>query len=72
MAWTQEEHDELEGAYKQGVLEVQYQDRKARYRSREQMKGILLEAKRELGLLAKGPIRKHAAFSKGLEGSGGS
>lgn len=48
MAWTQSQIDNLEQAYKEGVLTVEFNGRKTTYRSMAEMKQLLEEARAEL------------------------
>lgn len=69
MAFTQTEYDTLKKAYAQGVLTVEYSDRKVTYRSKKEMQEILNEMADELGLNGKNPGnrgRRFSSFSKGL------
>ena len=45
MAWTQAEIENLEKAYKEGVLTVEFNGRKTVYRSQAEMKQLLEEAR---------------------------
>ena len=65
MAATQGQLDALEDAYFQGVLTVEYGDKKVTYRSVEQMKQIINEMRRSLGL-STGSTRKYLETGKGL------
>ncbi len=69
MAFTLTEYETLKKAYAQGVLTVEYADKKLTYRSKEEMQQILNEMADELGLNGKQPStrgRRFATFSKGL------
>lgn len=48
MAWTQAELDALEFAYKSGVTRVKYKDRETEYRSLQEMRSLIDEARREI------------------------
>jgi len=50
MPYTQQKLDDLEDAIAEGVLSVQYEDRKVTYRSVEQMEAIRSKMRRALGL----------------------
>lgn len=43
MAWTQTDIDALEAAMAKGVLEVEYQNQRVRYRSLAEMRQILAD-----------------------------
>lgn len=60
----QEMLDELEKAYYEGVFEIQYNDKRVRYRSKEEMKQIIDELKIQLGISGK-TSRYFAKFKKG-------
>lgn len=65
MAWTQEELNKLEAAFKLGATRVKYRDREITYRSLDEMNQIINQAKKELGLVA--PVtRRVAQISKGM------
>jgi hypothetical protein len=67
MVWTQEQFDALEAATAEGVLSVQYQDRKVTYHSLAEMLRLLDQMRNYLAG-ADAPVRrKYAQFSKGLE-----
>ncbi|TQV85201.1 hypothetical protein FKG94_03150 [Exilibacterium tricleocarpae] len=59
MAWTQKDLDDLEKAFKSGVLKVKYQDRETEYRSFEEMKALLEEARAQLS----GKVRTPHTFT---------
>lgn len=65
-AFTQARYEAISAAYAEGVLEVQYEDRKVRYRSRNEMAGIIREMERHLGITTGAPRRTRIAHSKGL------
>jgi hypothetical protein len=48
MAWTKEELEQLEKAYKSGSVEVEYEGQKIRYRSLSEMELLLEQAKKSL------------------------
>lgn len=48
MAWTQEELNEIETAYKSGVKRVKFKDRETEFRDLSEMQQIIRSAKAEL------------------------
>ncbi len=51
MTWTNKDLEKLEKAYKTGTVEVHYENnQKVRYRSLSEMRSLIDEARRELGL----------------------
>lgn len=64
MPYTPEQLTALSDAIAQGVLTVEYADKKVTYRSLAEMKEILYDMKKDLGLAP--PSRRYAAHSKGL------
>lgn len=66
MAYTLDQHNALEEAISQGVLEVEYSDKKVRYRSLDEMLRILSIMKQQLGLIKANSGRKLAQFSSGF------
>lgn len=66
MAYTLDQHNALEEAISQGVLEVEYSDKKVRYRSLDEMLRILSLMKQQLGLIKANSGRKLAQFSSGF------
>lgn len=67
MAWTQLQLDTLEAAISQGVLEVQYTDKKVRYRSLDEMLKLRDMMRRSLGLVPQS-MKVYPKHSKGLGG----
>ena len=65
-AFTQARYEAISAAYAEGVLEVQYEDRKVTYRSRKDMAGIIREMERHLGITSGAPKRTRIAHTKGL------
>lgn len=63
--WTQEKLDALESAIAEGVLVVEYSDKKITYRSLKEMNSIREQIKKELGLAPKS-ARLYAQHSKGV------
>lgn len=48
MAWTQEELNTIEQAYKSGVKKVKFKDRETEFRDLNEMQAIIREARKEL------------------------
>jgi len=69
MAGTQEQLDALEAAINEGARQVSYDGKTITYRSLTEMEGIRRRLRRDLGLDAAGPVRKHVAHGKGLGGT---
>ena len=67
MAWSARDLEDLEKAYKQGILTVKYTDKQITYRSKEEMKQLLDEAQSQLGVKPKGPFRQVGQYSKGFK-----
>lgn len=70
MAFTQTEYDSLLKAIAQGVLTVEYADKKVTYRSLKEMLELKGLMQQELGLAGKNPStngRRFAEFSKGIQ-----
>lgn len=65
MAFTIEQLTALESAIAQGVLTVEYSDKKVTYRSLSEMYQLLNDMKGQLGLVP--PRRRFAEHSKGLK-----
>jgi hypothetical protein len=52
MSWSIKDLEKLEKAYKTGATEVQYENnQKVRYRSLEEMRLLLNEARQQLGII---------------------
>jgi hypothetical protein len=66
MAYTSEQVTALEEAIATGALEVQYTDKRVKYRSIDDMIKVLNLMKRELGLNDSSKCRKTAVTGKGL------
>lgn len=67
MALTNQERlDALEEAKYSGVLEVDYGDRRIRYRSMAALKEAIYDLKIEMGLIKTKNRRRYAEHSKGL------
>lgn len=66
MAFTSTQLSALDEAISAGVLEVQYTDKKVRYRSQKEMIELRNLMKRELGLSDTSKRRKTAVTGKGL------
>ena len=63
--YTEENYNALIAAYAQGVAVVQYGDKRIEYRSKEEMRGILMEMQAVLN--KRGPARRRQmSFTKGL------
>lgn len=69
MAFTQSQIDALETALAQGTLEVQYADKKIKYRDLDEMERILNKMKSEVAGTPRsvGGVRLYARHSKGLK-----
>lgn len=67
MAYTQAQLDALKAAYASGLLEVDYNGRRMRYQSRNEMRGIIAEIEAELTPSTATPSRTVGAFSSGLQ-----
>jgi len=70
MAFQLEDLENLEAAIAQGVTRVKYTDKEVEYRSINEMVQIRNMMRKELGILPKGPNRKFASISKGLDHTG--
>lgn len=66
MAFSSTDLQALEEAIATGALEVQYTDKRVKYRSLAEMKQIRSMMKRELGLTDTSKRRKTAVVGKGL------
>lgn len=66
MAYTQTQLDALETAMAEGVMSVQYSDRRVTYHSLAEMERLRATMRRELGLTDTKVTRRFAATSKGL------
>jgi hypothetical protein len=66
MAYTIEDLDNLKAAIKEGVLEVEYADKKVRYRTLAEMLRIKDLIEQELGMKTKG-ARIFTKFNNGLK-----
>ena len=66
MAYTQTQLDALEAAIAQGVLEVEHNGRRVRYRSAEEMQNLRRQMRAELGLTDQRSTRRFGEFYKGL------
>lgn len=67
MAFTQQQLDKLEDAIAQGVLEVQYQDKKVTYRSLDEMMRVRDRIRESLGKASTKSNRTYFKTSKGFE-----
>jgi hypothetical protein len=66
MAYTSEQLTTLEAAIAQGALEVEYKDKRVKYRSLAEMNELRRQMQVELGTFTTNG-RRFAEFSKGLE-----
>ncbi|HEY4194636.1 MAG TPA: hypothetical protein VGM63_03815 [Mucilaginibacter sp.] len=66
MAFTQDQYDQLQAAIAQGVLKVEYADKKVTYQSRDDMIRTLRMIGLELGIIAPDNGRRLAQFNKGI------
>lgn len=66
MAATQEKLDALEDAISQGILEVEYSDKRVKYRSLNEMIRIATRMKTELGLIKPNSGRVYPKFNSGF------
>ena len=62
----QERIDALQEAYDSGVLEVEYADKKIKYRNLEEIERILLKLKAEQAGQTKVSRRKYVSFNNGV------
>jgi hypothetical protein len=69
LAWTEDDLTKLENAMKLGLEEVQFGDRKQKFRSLKEMERLRRTMKKELGLLTGGLEggQRLVKFSKGIE-----
>lgn len=67
MAFTQKQLDVLEEAITNGVLEVQYTDKKVKYRSLAEMMQLRDKIREELGIVKKQAQRLYMSHCKGLK-----
>jgi hypothetical protein len=65
MAWTQDDLDVIERMIAQGVLEMEYGDKKLKYTSLNDMLRVRDLIRAELGLTNSTSNRKYAQFNKG-------
>jgi hypothetical protein len=72
MAATQEKLDALEDAISQGVLEVEYSDKRVKYRTLNEMIRIANRMKIELGIITPGSGRRVAEYKSGLRNNANS
>lgn len=66
MQWTLENYNALKAAYQQGVSRVKYTDKEVQYRDLSEMKSLLREAERCLGISNESKNRTFATTSKGF------
>jgi hypothetical protein len=65
MAFTSDQLTALENAIAEGALEVQYSDKRVKYRSLDEMMKIREMMRRDLGVTTSTDNRTYARFSKG-------
>lgn len=66
MAWTQQELESLEKAYKSGIKRVQFKDRATEYRDLNELRQVLEEARRELNNTQRKP-HFFTAYKRGYQ-----
>ena len=66
MAWTQEELDSIEKAYKSGVKKVKFKDRETEFRDLNEMQTIIREARKELNGSTRTPYA-YASYNRGYQ-----
>jgi len=66
MAWTEEDIAALEEALKSGTRRVKYQDREVEFASLRDLRMLIEEARRELGLSPRGRRFGTSSAHKGL------
>ena len=64
--FTHDDLKKLDDAIKQGVTQVDYNDRSVRYRSINEMLKIKQHIQQELGINNRGPQRVYASTRKGI------
>lgn len=64
--YTTEQYNCLTQAIAEGVLEVEYADKKVRYRTLNEMLQLKNLMERDLGIVKPGSGRRVAVFDKGL------
>jgi len=67
-SWTIEDLEALESAIAQGVVRVEYSDKKITYRSLDEMIRIRNRIRKDLGLVDEKPKRFFSSFNKGIDG----
>jgi hypothetical protein len=65
-SYTQEQLSALEAAVAQGVLTVEYGDKKVTYRSLNEMLRLIDMMRKDIGVSSKNGGKKFAQFDKGL------
>lgn len=65
-SYTQEQLSALEAAVAQGVLTVEYGDKKVTYRSLNEMLRLIDMMRKDIGVSPKNGGKKFAQFDKGL------
>lgn len=67
MAYTTEQYNTLTAAIATGALEVEYGDKKVKYRSQAEMNTLKKEMEKDLNINQRNPSGKvYASFGKGL------
>jgi hypothetical protein len=66
MAWTQEELNTIEQAYKSGVKKVKFKDRETEFRDLSEMQKIIREARAELNGATRKPYA-YASYNRGYQ-----
>ena len=66
MAWTQQELETIEQAYKSGVKKVKFKDRETEFRDLSEMQTILREARAELNGSMRAPY-VYKQFGRGYQ-----
>lgn len=67
-SWTIKDLEALESAIAQGILRVEYSDKKIQYRSLSEMMTIRDKMRRDLGLVDRKTVRLYSQHSKGIDG----
>lgn len=67
-SWTVEDLKALESAIAQGVVRVEYSDKKITYRSLDEMIRIRNRIRKDLGFIDEKPKRFLSSFNKGIDG----
>jgi hypothetical protein len=67
MQWTTEAYEALKDAIQSGTRRVKYTDKEIEYRSLAEMRALLRDAEKALGLVKQSQMRTVATVSKGLK-----